>query len=95
MIKGEDVLNNDTIQLRIKGLDTYSNTPTITVEDCTFDRYRKITIQSSKVQADLTDFPVMIKLTGADFQSIEDDVTDPDGDDIIFRTSPGGSYNFV
>jgi hypothetical protein len=91
MIKGEDVLNNDTIQLRIKGLDTYSNTPTITVEDCTFDRYRKITIQSSKVQADLTDFPVMIKLTGADFQSIEDDVTDPDGDDIIFRTSPGGA----
>jgi len=90
MIKGEDVLNNDTIQLRIKGLDTYSNTPTITVQDCTFDRYRKITIQSSKVEADLTDFPVMIKLTGADFQSIEDDVTDPDGDDIIFRASLGG-----
>jgi hypothetical protein len=91
MIKGEDVVNNDIIQLRIKGLDTYSNTPTITVQDYTFNKYRKITIQSSKVGADLTNFPVMIKLTGADFQSIEDDVTDPDGDDIIFRESLGGN----
>ncbi len=89
-LMGGDLLNNDSIQLRIKGLDTYTNTPTITVEDCTFDRYRKITIQSSQVEADLTDFPVMIKITGADFQSIEDDVTDADGDDIIFRlTLPG------
>jgi hypothetical protein len=86
-IVGEDVLNNDSIQLRVKGLDAYSNTPTITVEDCTFNKYRKITIQSSQVEADLTDFPVMIKLTGADFQSIEDDVTDAEGDDIIFRSS--------
>ena len=86
-LMGEDLLNNDSIQLRIKGLDTYTNTPTITVEDCTFHRYRKITIQASQVAADLTDFPVMIKLTGADFQSVEDDVTDADGDDIIFRTS--------
>ena len=86
-LMGEDLLNSDSIQLRIKGLDTYSYKPTITVEDCTFHRYRKITIQASQVAADLTDFPVMIKLTGADFQSIEDDVTDADGDDIIFRTS--------
>jgi hypothetical protein len=87
MINPADVENSDSIQLRIKGLNTYTNTPTITVEDCTFSKYRKITIQSSKVAADLTNFPVMIKLTGADFQGIEDDVTDADGDDIIFRSS--------
>ena len=86
---GEDLLHNDSIQVRVKGLDTYSNTPTITVEDYTFHRYRKITIQSSQVQADLTNFPVLIKLSGADFQSIEDDVKDPQGDDIIFRESLG------
>ena len=90
-IIGGDVADNDTIQLRIKGLDIYSNTPTITVEDCTFFKYRKITIQSSKVEANLTDFPVMIKLTGADFQSVEDDVTDADGDDIIFKASIRGN----
>jgi hypothetical protein len=87
---GEDLLNGDSIQLRVKGLDTYSNTPTITVEDCTFHRYRKITIQASQVAADLTDFPMMIEVTGADFQGIEDDVTDADGDDIIFRASLNG-----
>ncbi|MGD8764382.1 MAG: DUF2341 domain-containing protein, partial [Desulfobacteraceae bacterium] len=88
---GEDLLDNDSIQLRVKGLDTYTNTPTITVEDYTFHKSRKITIQSSQVEADLTNFPVMIKLTGADFQSVEDDVTDAEGDDIIFRESLKGN----
>ena len=32
---------------------------------------------------------MLIKLNGADFQSIEDDVKDPQGDDIIFRESLG------
>ncbi len=91
MINGGYVNNNDSLKLRIKALETYSNTPTITVEDCAFSRYRKITIQASKVPADQTDFPVMIKLTGADFQSIEDDVSDADGDDIIFRDAIYGN----
>ncbi|MBW2059142.1 MAG: DUF2341 domain-containing protein [Deltaproteobacteria bacterium] len=54
---------------------------------CTFSKYKKITIQASKVDADLSYFPVMIKLTGTDFTDLEGDVTDPDGDDIVFRAS--------
>ncbi len=56
----------------------------------TFAKYRTITIQDSKVEADLTDFPVLVMLTGTEFQTIEDDVTDADGDDIIFRESYSG-----
>ncbi len=55
---------------------------------CRFTKYRSITIQSSQVLADLTDFPVMVTLTGAEFQAVEDDVTDAQGDDIIFRDDP-------
>ncbi len=58
---------------------------------CRFTKYRSITIQSSQVLTDLTDFPVMVELTGSEFQAIEDDVTDAEGDDIIFReSSPNG-----
>ncbi len=58
--------------------------------DCTFTKYRTITIQNSKVEADLTSFPVMVMLTGTEFQTIENDVTDADGDDIMFRESLDG-----
>ncbi len=56
---------------------------------CTYVKRKKITIQASQVPSDLVNFPVMVKLTGTDFAEIEDDVTDPDGDDIIFRASDG------
>ena len=57
---------------------------------CRFTKYRSITIQSSQVLADLTNFPVMVELTGSEFQTIEDDVADAEGDDIIFRGSING-----
>jgi CheY-like chemotaxis protein len=82
-----DVVNNDTIQLRIKALNAYSNTPTITVSgvNCDFSTYKKITIDNTLVETTLTNFPVMIELTGTHFQQIEDDITDPQGGDIMFR----------
>ena len=36
---GTDVAHNDTLQLRIKGLDTYTNTQSLTVQDCNFQKY--------------------------------------------------------
>jgi hypothetical protein len=62
----------------------------------TFSYRKQIIIDNAMVSgsSNLNNFPVMIKLTGADFQEIEDD-TRPDGFDIIFRaedaTTCGGS----
>ncbi len=53
--------------------------------------YRKrITIDHTKVggTSDLIDYPVLVKLTGTDFQEIEDN-TRSDGYDIVFRASDG------
>jgi hypothetical protein len=86
-IVGTDVSNGDTIQLRVKALDTYTNTPTITVTGAGTFLYRKsITIQEAEVTcaSDVSNFQVMVQLTGTDFQEIEDDV-DVDYHDIIFK----------
>jgi hypothetical protein len=86
-IVGADVANGDTIELRIKGLDTYTNTPTITVTGAgTFAYKKQITLDQVTCGEDLSNFPVMIELTGADFSEVADDV-DADGYDIIFMDS--------
>jgi type II secretory pathway pseudopilin PulG len=82
-----DVSNGDTIELRVKGLDSYSNTPTVTVTGGGTFSYRKsIEIQEAEVTctSNMNNFPVMVQLTGADFLEVEDDV-DADGFDIIFK----------
>ncbi len=60
--------------------------------DCedTFAYRKMITIDHSKVSgtSDLVDFPVAVRLTGTDFQEIEDN-TRSDGYDIVFRASDG------
>jgi hypothetical protein len=49
-IVGTDVSNGDTIQLRVKGLDTYTNTPTVTVTGPgSFLNRKPITIQSAEI----------------------------------------------
>jgi hypothetical protein len=86
-IVSADVSNGDTIQLRVKGLDTYTNTPTVTATGAGTFLYKKsIEIQEGEVTctSNVTNFPVMVQLTGADFLEIEDDV-DPDYHDIIFK----------
>jgi hypothetical protein len=51
-IVGTDVSNGDTIQLRVKGLNTYTNTPTVTVTGAGTFLYKKsIAIQSGQVGA--------------------------------------------
>jgi len=47
---------------------------------------RKITIDSSKIDADLTDFPVLVKLTSSNFDFSE---ANSDGYDIRFTSSDG------
>ncbi len=61
-----------------------------TADSAGFTMRKKITIQASQVSgaSALTDFPVMIKLTGSDFQEIEND-TRSDGYDLVFRASDG------
>ncbi|NIQ91673.1 MAG: DUF2341 domain-containing protein, partial [Deltaproteobacteria bacterium] len=86
-IVGTDVSNSDTIQLRVNGLDTYTNTPTVTVTGAgTFSYKKSIEIQEAEVTctSNVSNFPAMVQLTGADFLEIEDDV-DADGYDIIFK----------
>jgi hypothetical protein len=86
-IVGSDVSNGDTIQLRVKGLDTYANTPTVTVTGAGTFLYKKsIHIQEGEVTctSNVTNFPVMVELTGGDFLEVSDDV-DADGFDIIFK----------
>jgi hypothetical protein len=86
-IVGTDVSNGDTIQLRVKGLDTYTTTPTMTVTGAgTFLYNKSIEIQQAEVtcRPNVSNFPVMVQLTGADFLEVEDDV-DLDGFDIIFK----------
>ncbi len=55
-----------------------------------FAKHKKITIQASQVNgaSALAGFPVMIQISGADFNDIEDDV-DADGYDLIFRAADG------
>ncbi|NIS80733.1 MAG: hypothetical protein GTO14_11115, partial [Anaerolineales bacterium] len=52
----------------------------------TYSHRKRITIDNALVSgsSNLDNFPFMVKLTGADFQEIEDN-TRPDGFDIIFR----------
>jgi len=86
-IVGSDVSNGDTIELRILGLDTYTNTPTITVTGAGTFLYKKsIEIQESEVTctSNVNNFPVMVQLTGVDFLEVADDV-DSDRFDIIFK----------
>jgi len=82
-----DVSNGDTLQLRVKGLDIYTNTPTIAVTGAgTFSYKKSIVIQEAEVTctANVSNFPVLVQLTGSDFTEVEDDV-DTDGYDIIFK----------
>ncbi|MGD9034531.1 MAG: DUF2341 domain-containing protein, partial [Desulfobacteraceae bacterium] len=86
-IVGADVSNGDTIELRVKGLNTYTNTPTVTVTGPGTFLYKKsIEIQEAEVTctSNVTNYPAMVQLTGADFLEVEDDV-DVDGFDIIFK----------
>ncbi len=53
--------------------------------DFNWDYRKKITIHSSKVTADLTDFSVLISITDSDLQS----KAQSDGDDILFTTLNG------
>jgi hypothetical protein len=55
-----------------------------------FSKHKKITIQASQVNGTsaLTNFPVMIQISGADFNDIEDDI-DADGYDLIFKAADG------
>jgi hypothetical protein len=86
-IVGADVSNGDSIELRVKGLDTYTNTPTITVTGAgTFLYKKQITLDQVTCGGDLSNFPVLIELTGTDFSEVADDV-DADGYDIIFKDS--------
>jgi len=86
-IVGADVSNGDTIQLRVKGLNTYTSTPTITVTGAgTFSYKKQITLDQVTCGEDLSNFPVMVELTGTDFSEVADDV-DVDGYDIIFMDS--------
>jgi hypothetical protein len=91
-IQSSDVTNDDTIQLRVKGLDSYTNTPTITVQGvpCTFEFRKSITIDHTEVggTSNHTDFPVLISLSDTDLKHIDygGHVKDPGGCDIIFRS---------
>jgi len=54
-IVSADVSNGDTIQLRVKGLDTYTSTPTVTVTGAgTFAYKKSLTIQSGQMGASCT-----------------------------------------
>ncbi|NIO10406.1 MAG: DUF2341 domain-containing protein, partial [Deltaproteobacteria bacterium] len=62
--------------------------------DDSFSKRKQITINYTKVGLDnnpgtLSDFPVLISLTDSDLAYPTGDVTDPQGDDIIFRASDG------
>jgi hypothetical protein len=62
-----------------------------------FDYRKTITIDSSEVTADLTDFPVLISLTGdMDLRTVGDggDVQNANGYDINFRASDGTMLDF-
>ena len=81
----------DNLELEVYNDDavTATDTKTITINaaapGCTFEKYRKITLAAAQGSVDLTDFPVMITLTGSDLSEVIDDITDAEGDDIIFR----------
>lgn len=58
-----------------------------------FAFYRQITIDHLQVPATLTDFPVLISLTFNDLRTVGNggDVTDTQGDDIVFASDNNGS----
>jgi hypothetical protein len=62
-------------------------------ESWTFAHYKTITIDKdyvgSSCTTDLTDFPLMVTLTGTDFTEIENDVQSAQGYDIIFKDAGG------
>jgi hypothetical protein len=62
-------------------------------ESWTFAHYKTITIDKdyvgSSCTTDLTDFPLMVTLTGTGFTEIENDVQSAQGHDIIFKDSGG------
>jgi hypothetical protein len=59
-----------------------------TDEDCAFSHKKSVTVDAtgigSSCTTSLSDFPVVVTLTGSEFQEVEDDV-DADGYDIIFQ----------
>jgi hypothetical protein len=86
----------DNLELEVydDGAVTATDDRTITINaaapGCTFDKYRKITLDAAEGSVDLTGFPAMIELTGSVLSAVQAVVTDNDGDDIIFRESLKG-----
>jgi biopolymer transport protein ExbB len=66
-----------------------TGTGAFTIEVDSFAYYRYITIQSSEVAADLTNFPVLISITSPDIRTVSDGghVESANGYDIVFSTS--------
>ncbi len=59
-----------------------------TVDSLEYTTRRKLTIDQTKVDADLTDFPVLVKLTSANFDFAK---ANADGFDIRFTSSDGST----
>jgi len=80
----------------IAGIDTTQTTHTVGGTGVGYSFRKRVIIDKDSIGAscsgDLTDFPYMIKLTGSDFQDIEDDV-DADGFDIIFMDADGNQLD--
>jgi hypothetical protein len=100
ILKGDvaNIATGDAVTLSLKASNvvlsmgtTVGGGPSSVVHSkgCTYVKRKKFTIRSSQVPSDQINFPVMIRLTGADFLELEDDVTDPDGDDIVFKMADG------
>ena len=99
-IRSADVANDDTIQLRIKGLSTYTNTPTLTVSGVaepppsTFGYRKSITIDKTKVTctADMSNFPILVNIASDDDLRTTGNgghVESSSGYDIVFRWDDG------
>ena len=80
-------------------LNSYTNYPTI-IFDCEFAYRKKLTIDAQRIgtncSSDLSNFPVLISLTGNWLKTIAQDpiagrIERTNGDDILFRASDGST----
>jgi len=80
----------------VAGSNTSQTSHTVDGSSTGYSFRKRVIIDKDSIGAscstDLTNFPYMIKLTGTDFQEIEDNV-DADGYDIIFRDAEGNQLD--